>query len=461
VSEGQLAALILASALISLDGTAVTVTLPAIARDLSMPFSRVQWIGNAPLLMLAALLLPAGVLADRLGRTRVMRHGLVAFCVGSVAAAAAPDDLVLIGARLLQGAGGALVLPGAVAELRASSSSVTKRTRRFGLWAAATGLASAAGPLLGGGLADVFSWRATFVVSAGLAALAFLLLRRAREEPRAAEAPLPAREAAALVLFLGALAYVLIEGPVGGWTSARVLAAAAVLPSTAVLLLRSSRRHVLVPPEMLRTHNCIPANGATFALYFGLFGLTFLLVLYTQQALGYSGIWAGAGVLPISLMLLLAEPFGRLAPRLGARTPIVAGSALAALGILWVAAGDHPLPFWSRIVVGTCLFGLGVSLSASALTQAAVAAVPEHFAGVASGFNHATVRAAGLLAIAVLGAIAADGDGRGVSATGFQQALIACGGLVAVIGIFSALRIRNDAPGGLPVKPAANPAARS
>jgi hypothetical protein len=184
-------------------------------------------------------------------------------------------------------------------------------------------------------------------------------------------------------------------------------------------------------------------------------------VLYTQQALGYSGIWAGAGVLPISLMLLLAEPFGRLAPRLGARTPIVAGSALAALGILWVAAGDHPLPFWSRIVVGTCLFGLGVSLSASALTQAAVAAVPEHFAGVASGFNHATVRAAGLLAIAVLGAIAADGDGRGVSATGFQQALIACGGLVAVIGIFSALRIRNDAPGGLPVKPAANPAARS
>jgi MFS family permease len=378
-----------------------------------------------------------------------MRLGLVAFGLASMVCAAAPSDPVLIAARVLQGAGGALVLPGAVAHLRAAYRQPAERTRRFGLWAAWTGVASAVGPLLGGALADLLSWRAVFVVSSGVALAAFLLLKRTRDDPPSRATPVPVLGTTALVVCLGAVAYLLIEGGAAGWSSPRVAIAALLVPASVTLFVRSSQRHSLLPRELLTTRNCIPANSATFALYFGVFGLSFLLVLYTQQALGYSGMWAGAGVLPMSVMLFLAEPFGRLAPRVGTRVLIALGSISAAAGILWMAAGPHPLPFWSRIVCGTALFGLGVSLAVSPLTHAAVSAVPESFAGAASGFNHATVRAAGLVAIALLGSIAADGHSDGMSIDGFRRALVLCGVLVALGGVASGLRIKNDAPGGL------------
>jgi MFS family permease len=445
----ELTALILASALITLDGTAVTVALPAIGRSLSVSFSRLQWITNAPLLMLAALLLPAGALADRYGRKRIMRIGLIAFGFASLIAAAAPSGEVLIAARLVQGAGGALVLPGAVARLRAAYSEPAARTRKFGLWAAWTGVASALGPLLGGGLADLLSWRAAFVISSAGALIALLLLRGTARDDGKTGAAVPVLETTAMIVLLGAVAYLLIEGRATGWASPRVMMAGILVAASVTIFVRSSRRHVLFPRELLATQNCVPANAATFALYFGMFGLTFLLVLYTQQELGYSAVWAAAGVLPISVMLFPAERFGRMAPRVGTRAVIALGSIIAAGGILWLAAGPDPLPFWSRIVVGTCLFGLGVSLAVSPLTHAAISAVPENCAGAASGLNHATVRAAGLIAIAVLGSIAAEGKPDGITAAGFRTALTLCGSFVALVGITSAWRIRNEEPGGL------------
>jgi MFS family permease len=445
----ELTAIILASALITLDGTAVTVALPAIGRSLAISFSRLQWITNAPLLMLAALLLPAGALADRYGRTRIMRIGLLSFGLASLACAAASSGEILIAARLLQGAGGALVLPGAVARLRTAYSEPAARTRKFGLWAAWTGVASAVGPLLGGGLADLLSWRAAFLVSSAGALTALLLLRGTARDEGKAGAAVPVLETTTLVVLLGAVAYLLIEGRMAGWASPRVMLAVVLVIASVTIFVRSSRRHVLFPRELLTTQNCVPANAATFALYFGMFGLTFLLVFYTQQALNYSAVWAAAGVLPISVMLFPAERLGRVAPRVGTRAVIALGSVLAAGGILWMAAGPDPLPFWSRIVVGTCLFGLGVSMAVSPLTHAAISAVPEDCAGAASGLNHATVRAAGLIAIAVLGSIAAEGHSDGITAVGFRRALTICGSFVAVVGVTSAWRIRNEAPGGL------------
>jgi MFS family permease len=213
----QLAGLILASALITLDGTATTIALSAIGRDFAVPISRLQWIVNAPLLVLAAMLLPAGTLADRFGRLRVIRLGLGVFVAASVMCVAAWSDLALIAAKFAQGLGGALVLPAVLAMLRGAYEQPAERTRGFGIWAAWTGAASAAGPLLAGLLVDLWSWRTAFVPSIAAGLLAIALLRRATwAEAAARPGPIPATAILALMALFGAAAYLLIQAPRGG-----------------------------------------------------------------------------------------------------------------------------------------------------------------------------------------------------------------------------------------------------
>lgn len=449
LTRRHFAGLIAGSALITLDGTAVTVTLPAIARDLSIGLSSLQWIGNAPLLVLAALLLRGGAVGDRYGRVRLMRWGLWLFAAASWSAAAAPGGAWLVLARLAQGMGAALVLPGAVATLRAAYADSRERARTFGVWAAWTGVAAAVGPLLGGALADAVSWRAVFVVSGAVGAAASLMLT-GRDDRAVARTSrrLPVLDTVALAAVLGAVAYLLIEGSLSSWSAPEVWLAGVAAAAGSALLFRPGAPG-LVPRELLRARNCLPANGATFALYFGVFGVSFLLTLYVQQVLDYSATWAGASVLPLSLMLFLAEPLGRLGERIGSRTLIACGSLTAGAGILWMAFGPAPLPFWSHIIPGAFLLGAGVSLAVSALTHAAVSAVPEGCAGAASGFNHAVVRAAGLLAIALLGSLAGGGEADGISADGFRRAMLVCGLIVALGGVASARLLKDEEPGGL------------
>ncbi len=445
----ELGALILASSLITLDGTAVTVALPAIGRDLGVSLSRLQWITNAPLLMLAALLLPAGAVADRYGRRRAVHAGLVVSLFGSAVAFGSADGTLLVTGRLVHGAGSALILPAVLAILRSAYHDPAERVRKLGAWAAATGAAGVLGPLLGGVLVDVVSWRAVFLVPAACALTASVLLGRGRSGDSApSRQPVPVVAGLALVGLLGAVAYVLIEGVGDGWRAPGVLGAALMIPVSAAVF-GGSRRGALLPRELFQARNCIFANAATFALYFGLFGISFLLVLYTQQELQYSGTWAAASVLPISLMLLFAEPFGRLAARLGTRGVVIVASLVASAGVLWIATGTSPLPFTSRIVVGAAAFGLGISLAVSALTHAAVSAVPDSCAGAASGFSHAIVRAGGLVAIAFLGSLAAGGQADGISVEGFHQAMWICGLVVGAGGIAAGSLLRDDEPGGL------------
>lgn len=394
-------ALILASALITLDGTAVTVSLPAIGRDLSMPVSQLQWISSASLLMLAALLLPMGAATDRLGRYRAIRIGLLLFAAGSLAGLLAPSAVWLIGARAVQGIGGALILPAALAALRAGLPDPLERTRVFGVWAAWTGVAGAAGPLLGGAIVDLLSWRAVLAMSCVVAVITVAMFHLRYSEHAGREER---------------------QGPIPLGLAVR---------------------------ELVRSHNCLPANGATFAFYFGMFGLSFLLVLYTQQVLGYSGIWAGAVLLPISAMLFAAGVLGRLTARFGSRLVLTTAAGIAAAGVVWLATGPHPLSFTTRLIPAMLLFGLGISLAVAPLTQAAVSAVPEHCAGSASGLNHATVRAAGLIAIAVVGALAAPGGSKSVSPEGLRTALLVCAAVVGLVGAGSGALVRDDRPGGL------------
>jgi hypothetical protein len=447
----QLAGLILASALITFDGTATTVALPAIGRDLSTSISGLQWIANASLLVLAAMLLPAGTLADRFGRIRTLRFGLIAFVAASCAAAAAPSDTAVIAAKLAQGAAGAFMLPAALAVLRETYTDADERARMFGVWAAWTGAASAAGPLMAGALVDVWSWRTVFLPSAvaGLAAV-LLLGRAATSSTTTRSAPVPAAATVALSVLVGAMAFILIQSPAPGARGAQLIMAVILAIAAGTVLARDPRRQVLFPRELLTARNCVPANVTTFALYFGMFGLSFIVVLYVQQLLEYSALWAAVTLLPISILLLFAERLARWTTAIGTRWVIVGGAVAAAVGIAWIGSSPHPVPFWSRIIVGTGVFGFALSVAVSALTHAAVAGVPETCAGTASGLNHAVVRAAGLVSVALLGSIAAPGMSDSVSAEGVQRALLTCAAVVGAGGILGGAFLRDDQPGGVP-----------
>ena len=348
--------------------------------------------------MLAVLLLPAGIVGDRVGRRRTTALGLAGFAAASVACAAAPDVGWLIAARLAQGAAAAFVVPGAIAILRATYADEKERARIFGIWAGWSGLASAGGPLLGGALVDTMSWRAVFFASAALALPTLLLLR---------------------------------------W-----------VPESHDERGRSIRRTVAA---VIRTPNCLAGNVSTFVLYFGLFGLSFLLAVYTQDVLGYSGTWAAVALMPVSLMMLaLSERFGQLATRYGPRRLLAAGAVASGAGLLWLGTGIDALSLWTRIIPATSLFGLGMAIAVAPVTHAAVSSVPNDCAGAASGVNNAVVRGAGFLAVAILGYLASGGpEDGGMSAASFGHALKVCGGLVMIVGVLAAQLVRDTERGGL------------
>lgn len=389
----RLTALIMASALVTLDGTAVTLALPSIARSLDMRSSALHWISDAPLFMLAVLLLPAGAFADRRGHFRAMRIGLVVFAGSAIAGGAAATSAMLIAARALQGVGAAFILPGAFAVIRAAVEEPERQARKFGVLAAWTGAAGVMGPLLGGVLADVVTWRAVFGVSATLAVIAWLAMRAAPES---------------------------------------------TAPS----------RQPLLPAQLLRARNCMAANVATFGLYFGVFGLPFAIAIYLQEVLRYSALLASLVILPLSIMMFFAAPFAKLSPKWGSKRLVAVGSALAAAGAAWMAAPVADLPLWTAVVIGTAAFGLGVAIAVSPLTQAAVAGVGESCAGAASALNHAVVRAAGLAGIALLGYIMG-GSAAEPSIDAFRSAMSACGVVGAACGLGGAWLLREEEAGVL------------
>jgi DHA2 family methylenomycin A resistance protein-like MFS transporter len=295
---------------------------------------QLQWIMNAPLLALAAMLLPAGTFSDRFGHVRLLRIGLMLFVTASAVCAAASSNGAMIGARLGQGAGGALVLPAALAMLRAAHDDAAERTRLFGLWAAWTGVAGAVGPLVAGVLVDDWSWRAIFMMSAVLGVGAAVLLQReagARSVTRYER--VSAIATVSLVVLLGALAYALMRAARHGMNDPVLLVPCALAVAAGVTFVRDPRRQVLLPPELLRARNCVAANATDFALYFGMFGLSFMLSVYVQRVLHYSALWAAIVLLPISIMLLLAERFGRLRSSIGTKPLVIVGALTAGVAL--------------------------------------------------------------------------------------------------------------------------------
>ncbi|WP_263247004.1 MFS transporter [Saccharopolyspora rosea] len=403
-----LTATILGSGVAFLDGSVVNVALPAIGRDVGGDLAVLQWVLDAYLLTLSSLLLLGGALGDRYGRRRVFVAGIVLFTLASVGCGLAASGGVLILARLVQGIGGALLVPGSLALINASIAH-DDRGAAVGRWAGLTGVASAVGPFVGGWLVDAASWRWVFLINLPIAAAALVAVRRVPEsrDPTATGPPdLPG--AATATAGLAGTVFALIQVPAAGWSplnaTALVVGAAALV---AFPLVESRRAEPLLPLSLFRSRQFTGANLTTFTVYAALGGALFLLSLQLQQSLGYRAVEAGVATLPITvLMLLLSGRMGALAQRTGPRLPMTVGPFCCAAGLALLTRAVPGSSYVTGVLPGVAVFGLGLSITVAPLTSAVLASVAPEHGGVASGVNNAISRLAGLVAVAVLPLIA-------------------------------------------------------
>ncbi|MEC3982788.1 MFS transporter [Amycolatopsis sp. H20-H5] len=465
MGRGVLATTILGSGMAMLDGTIVNVALPRIGAELHASVAGLQWILDGYMLALAALILVAGSLGDRYGRRRMYLVGVVWFGVASGLCAAAMSTEMLVATRILQGIGGALLTPGSLAILQ-SSFAHHDRARAIGVWSGLGGIAAAAGPLLGGVLVQVWSWRLAFLINLPLAVICVLMARRFVPESRDTEATgHPDFGAAALgALGLAGVTGALVEAPGRGIGDPIVLIAAVVGVAGLGAFAYLQRRSVdpLVPPTLFRDRTFTLANALTFVVYAALGGVMMLMVMQLQVSLGYSPTAAGLAGLPITIiMLLLSGRSGALAQRIGPRTQLVVGPILVGAGMLLLTRVAPGASYLGAVFPAVTVFGLGLATVVAPVTATVLAAAPDRYAGVASGVNNAIARSGGLLAIAVLPAAAgltgaAYTDPTALTA-GWRTALVVCA-VLAVAGGLIALGIHNGVLGDSSAEPSPDPA---
>jgi EmrB/QacA subfamily drug resistance transporter len=430
-----------------LDGTVVSVALPAIAGELGGQgiggLALQQWVVDAYLVTLGALMLVAGSVSDVYGRRRVLAVGLVGFAVASVLCALAPTGPVLVLARALQGVAGALLVPSSLALIVATFDGAAQ-ARAIGRWTSWTTAAMIVGPFVGGLLVDLASWRWVFWINVPVIVITLWLLRGVPEgagEPgRRVDVP-----GAALAAFgLAGVVFGLIEGERLGWTSpaivASVLAGAAML--VAFVLHQRRAADPMLPLRLFGARNFAWGNLATFAIYGALSLGGFVLTLFLQQVAGYSATWSGVAQLPTTLaMILLSAWFGTLAGRYGPRLFMTLGPIVAAVGYLLMLAMDETAFYPTQVLPGQLVFGLGLAITVAPLTAAILGAVPTQDAGIGSAVNNAVARVAGLVTVAFAGII----TGGVLDVATFHRALLVTAALLVVGGLLSLVGIRRRA----------------
>ena len=435
-----LLATILGSGLAAIDATVVNVALPAIGADLGADFADLQWIVTSYTLTLASLILLGGALGDRYGRRRVFVVGVVWFAVASLLCGLAPTPAVLIACRALQGVGAALLTPGSLAMIQASFVP-EHRARAIGAWSGLGGVATAAGPFLGGYLVEVASWRWVFLINVPLAVAVVLVARRhvpeTRDEHAHGRVDLPG--AALGAVGLAGVTYALIEAPAAG-ASAPSVAGAAVLGALALCafaVLERRTAHPMLPLSIFASRTFSAVNAVTFVVYAAFTGVFFLLVVALQTVAGFSPLAAGTALLPATVvMLLLSARAGALAQRTGPRLPLTVGPVVCAAGVLLMLRIGPDASYALDVVPAVTVLGLGLATLVAPLTATVLAAAEAQDAGLASGVNNAVARAAGLLAVAVLPAAAGLGGADYADAAafeeGFRTALVLAAVLLAV-----------------------------
>jgi EmrB/QacA subfamily drug resistance transporter len=405
-----LATTILASSLAFVDGSVVNVGLPAIRASFGATGETLQWVVNAYLLLLSALLLLGGAAGDRFGRKRLLIRGIAIFALASLFCAAASSMSWLLLGRAVQGIGAAILLPNSLAIL-GDAFTGAQRGRAIGIWAAMGAIAGAIGPVLGGWLIDTVGWRAIFLLNLPLAAAAIALGAVVIEDAKAAAARASLDLAGGLLATagLGALTWGLTIGSSHpGWTDQAVIAAVAgvALLAAFVRLERVRGERAMMPLTLFGSRTFAGLSLLTFFLYGALGGLLVLLPYVLIVAAHYTGTEAGAALLPFPLVIALASPvMVELAGRVGPRLPLALGPIVVAAGFCLLLRIDGSNDYWSVVLPGVLVIALGMAGAVAPLTTAVLASVDHAHTGSASGFNSAVSRTGGLVVTALLGAV--------------------------------------------------------
>ncbi len=432
-----LIATIIGSGVVILDGSVVNLALPHIGRDLGGGFAAMQWIVDGYLLTLSALILLGGSLGDIFGQRRVYFTGLIGFGVASLLCGLAPNAGVLVGMRLVQGVFGALLVPSALAIIN-TNFPPDMRALAIGRWTAFSAVVTAVGPLIGGYLVDVASWRWIFFLNIPLLVATVVLARLGMAEHIGDRTRrIDVVGATLAIVGLGGLTYGLIEGPIRQWS---VVAGGPLVAGLILLVVfvyyEGRAKDPMLKLDLFRSHNFTGANITTFSMYGALGGFFFALGIYLQTVGGYTALQAGAAFLPITVvMFFLASRAGAWSAKYGPKMFMTAGPLLSAVGIaLLVGLKAHP-NYLTSVLPGVTVFALGLALTVAPLTSTVMGSVRMGDSGIASGVNNAISRVAGLVVIALLGLFGAAGS--------YQFGAILCAVLAALAGVISYFVIRN------------------
>ena len=402
----------LASSMGFIDGTALNVVLPSLQKGLQATGADLFWILNAYLLMLASLILIGGSLGDRLGRKRVFMTGIAVFLIGSVACGCSPNTMLLILCRIVQGIGGALMIPGSLSLISAAIDEKEKG-KAIGIWSAATTVVTVGGPILGGALADAGLWRYIFFINLPIGALSLLILWRKVGESKdeGSSGGLDFAGSLAIALGLALLTFGCLRIPAVGWRhwGTGGTMGAGLLLLIVFLVIEKRSRSPMMPLQLFANSSFSGANALSFFLYAGLGAGMLFLSLNLVQIQGYSQLESGLTFLPFTLLMIsLSRYAGELSDRWGARPLLIAGPLAAGAGLLLLSfAGQTHGPggYWANFFPGILVLGLGMTFTVAPLTATVMGSVDQRFSGVASGVNNAMTRIASVSANAVFGAL--------------------------------------------------------